>query len=457
MQYIAERCKIDLRFIDGMHNQMTPQAAFMVLAPVREGRLQLLTERLERLVGEFPGHADPNSEVLPFAQLDTLHDARFVILHARTSQDMRKHGVEPRPFTPTLQFSGECDGALETFFDRLVELAGPGLLAIFTCCEIPPADLDELRQWLIDRHQRIATHYVNRIGRTVIQVREERALRECLVAALPVARAETGVGDVRALRQHLLTHVESERAAGRLTLTPEEKTPLAWRLRNLFHAVSVPLLLFVSSPVLILGLPLFLLVLRSHEQRDPEIVVRPTPEQEQEMAIIEDHFVTNQFTEFGDIKPSRFRRLTLRFILVVANWFTRHIYNRGFLSRIKTIHYARWVFVDDGRRLVFTSTYDGSREAYMDDFINKVGWGLNVIFSNFVSYPHTRWLLKGGAAREIPFKYGNRRHQLPSAVWYNAYPDMTVIELERNRAIRLGAERRSRDVAQINRWLGMLV
>ena len=34
--------------------------------------------------------------------------------------------------------------------------------------------------------------------------------------------------------------------------------------------------------------------------------------------------------------------------------------------------------------MLFMSNYDGSLESYMDDFINKVGWGLNLSFSHGV-------------------------------------------------------------------------
>jgi hypothetical protein len=34
--------------------------------------------------------------------------------------------------------------------------------------------------------------------------------------------------------------------------------------------------------------------------------------------------------------------------------------------------------------MLFASNYDGSLESYMDDFINKVAWGLNLVFSNGV-------------------------------------------------------------------------
>ena len=68
---------------------------------------------------------------------------------------------------------------------------------------------------------------------------------------------------------------------------------------------------------------------------------------------------------------------------------------------MKTIHFARWVFIDGKRRMFFASNYDGSLESYMDDFIDKVAWGLNLVFSNGVGYPRTSWLVRGGARNEL--------------------------------------------------------
>ena len=39
--------------------------------------------------------------------------------------------------------------------------------------------------------------------------------------------------------------------------------------------------------------------------------------------------------------------------------------------------------------MIFCSNYDGSVESYMDDFINKTGFGLNASFSNGIGYPRT--------------------------------------------------------------------
>jgi hypothetical protein len=112
--------------------------------------------------------------------------------------------------------------------------------------------------------------------------------------------------------------------------------------------------------------------------------------------------------------------------------------------------------MDNNRRIYFSSNYDGSHESYMDDFINKVAFGLNLVFSNGVGYPSTRWLVKGGAQREQQYKYTLRRHQLPSEVWYKAYPGLTANDLSRNSRIRQGVEIRQSSDEEIREWLSLI-
>jgi hypothetical protein len=88
--------------------------------------------------------------------------------------------------------------------------------------------------------------------------------------------------------------------------------------------------------------------------------------------------------------------------------------------------------------VIFTSYYDGSLESYMDDFIDKVAFGLNAAFSNGVGYPRTRFLLFDGAKREEEFKAFLRRQQIPTHVWYSAYPQLTARNIENNALIRSG-------------------
>jgi len=123
---------------------------------------------------------------------------------------------------------------------------------------------------------------------------------------------------------------------------------------------------------------------------------------------------------------------------------------------VRTIHFARWVFIDARQRIIFLSNYDGSLESYMDDFINKVGFGLNLVFSNGIGYPRARFLVKGGSTDERKFKEYLRRHQIPTQVWYKAYPGLTAVDLERNLRIREGLEAPELAEPQAREWVALL-
>ena len=151
--------------------------------------------------------------------------------------------------------------------------------------------------------------------------------------------------------------------------------------------------------------------------------------------------VTNQFTAMGSLKPGLVRLLDTDGYSLDRRLRARDIsFTRGRLARMRTIHFARWVFLDGKKRMVFFSNYDGTVESYMDDFINKTGFGLNAVFSNGIGYPRTNWLVLDGCHDERKFKNFLRRHTLPTQVWYKAYPGLTAIDLERNRRIREGLE-----------------
>jgi hypothetical protein len=298
--------------------------------------------------------------------------------------------------------------------------------------------------------------YVNWVGRTAAQVEEENALRLALEAEMQRDPSAYEGKTPRQIHAALKEFVYREKYEGRLKLTAPQPTPFSWWLRNLVHFVGVPLVLLALAPWLILYTPVFLYQLRTREKSDPEIAPRVDPAHEEELARLEDHNVTNQFTVIGSVKPGLFRRWTLIFVLWVLNYTARHIFNRGHLARVSTIHFARWVFVNDKRRVVFASNYDGSLESYMDDFINKVGWGLNLAFSVGIGYPTTNWLVLDGSKNEQKFKYVLRRHELPTEVWYKAYPGLTAFDLKRNGRIRQGIEQSAASAEELREWAALL-
>jgi hypothetical protein len=426
----------------------------MVVAPLdakREDELRTLLASMNFRAGVV----DPQNVIVPFGQLARLHFARFLILADPTVDDITQYGVSPAPSVTSLAFLGDCDGDADDFLEELVGHAAKGLRQIFSHCKDFPTDGD-LLQWMKNHAQPPAAMYVNWIGRTAQQIREESALTTALANYIDEHQGVLSALDPRQVWEKLTAFVREETAARRLSLTPPAPTPLGWWLRNFIHCIGVPLIVLLLTPVLILYLPVFACQLRRHEEQDPEITPRPDPNHVKRLADLEDHDVTNQFSAIGAVKPGWFRRWTVTFLVWLLDYGCRHIFNRGHLTRVKTIHFARWVFLDDKRRLFFASNYDGSLESYMDDFINKVGWGLNLVFSNGVGYPRTNWLILNGAKDEQKFKRFIRRHELPTEVWYNAHAGLTAFDMERNTRIREGIEATFMSDDEIREWLKLL-
>ena len=213
------------------------------------------------------------------------------------------------------------------------------------------------------------------------------------------------------------------------------------------------MLLSVAIPLVVIALIAVALVLRRRELTDPIVPQPYDAEWVAKLRLQEDHDVTNQYTAMGSIKPGAFRLRLELVILYGINWAARHIFTRGQLGRIGTIHFAHWVLIDDRRRAFFCSNYDGCHEAYMDDFINKAGFGLNLSFSSAIAYPQTDWLVRKGAWREQDFKHFQRRHQIPTDVWYKACPGLTARDMARNTRIRNGFEKPDMSDDDIRRWL----
>ncbi len=433
---------------------MTPQSNFMVLAPIapaREAELRALLDSMN----EAPGRVNPNNALLPFEKFETLHFARLLVLNDQTIGDVGVYGLATRTYPLYLAFLGDIDGEASDFLAEVAQRAFEGLRAIFSCCEGFSAETDLVR-WMQSHEAAPIANYVNWRGRTVRRAREEAKLRDALESYLAANTAALADLPPRELHQDLQRFVAAEKSAGRLTLAGEESTPVGWWIKNTLHLVGMPLLFLVALPLLIVVAPFYLLRLRHLEKTDPELCSRVDQAYSDKLAQTEDHLVTNQFTAMGSLKPGLVRLATTTGILWTVNWGARHLFTRGRLARIRTIHFARWVFLDGHKRMVFFSNYDGTVESYMDDFINKTGFGLNTVFSNGIGYPRTNWLVLDGCQDERKYKDFLRRHTLPTQVWYKACPGLTAIDLERNSRIREGLETTSLSEEEARQWVALL-
>jgi len=398
-----------------------------VRATVRPERVGDLRELLERMWTGETGVA-----AIPFPQLTGVHFARLLMLDDSVD-------LEQNPIPASLIWMSEIDAPLWRHLDELVQVAGPALDATFGLCEGYPANPtpEQRENYLRERLVRSQADYVNTIGRTVDQIHREAELRAAIEEFLDGRQAEGLPDDPEGVRADIQRFVRRDpRLAWATRRAP--RPSLRWRLKELVHTLAVGTGLVVATPLVILLLPLYALLLRSHELSEPSPHLRADPEHERRLAAIEDHVTQNQFSAIGYIKPGPFRRLTAQVVIWLIDIGARHVFTRASLAGIKTIHFAHWTVLDDWRRVLFTSNYDGSHESYMDDFIDKVAYGLNASFSNGVGYPKTRFLLFEGARREEEFKDYQRRYQIPTQVWYSAYPDLTALNVENNALIRSG-------------------
>ena len=101
---------------------MTPQSDFMVLAPIIPESETELRQLLDSM-NHGPGQVDPNNALLPFAEFETLHFARFVILDDKTTEDIRVYGLTPRTYPLYLAFLGDVDGNANAFLISLPKKA----------------------------------------------------------------------------------------------------------------------------------------------------------------------------------------------------------------------------------------------------------------------------------------------------------------------------------------------
>ena len=433
---------------------MTPQSTFMITAPIGREKEADLRQLLSSM-NMASGLADPHNSVVPFYQFAQLHVARFVIIETNTNEDIRMHGIEPTQWRPTLAFIGDIDGGTDIFLAELVIRAGSGLRQIFSHCQGFISDHANLLVWLQQHNNKPVANYIHWIGRTVRQIHQEETLRKLLKQRLTDFKA-SGSHSPEHIHQQLAEFVQAEVAAIRFRLSPPEPTPPLWFMMNLLHLIALPLIGIILLPLLIIGAPFYFVHLRKLENSDLENVLRPEQQHLRQLNTQEDVDVSNQFNVFGQVKPGRFRLYTIRASLLLLNYACRHIYKRGYLTRVTSIHFARWVLLDDNKRLYFASNYDGSADTYMDDFINKVAWGINLVFSNGVGYPKTRWLIKEGGSYEQKYKRTLRRNQIPSQVWYKAYPGLTAIDLARNSRIRQGLETKNLSGKVLRQWLELL-
>jgi hypothetical protein len=155
------------------------------------------------------------------------------------------------------------------------------------------------------------------------------------------------------------------------------------------------------------------------------------------IAATEDHGLQNALSNVVPLRQGTDRLHVVRVAhQIITDIAAKHFEFVGQLSGIPTIHFAKWVLIDQDRRLLFFSNYDSSWESYLGDFVDQAAKGLNLAWSCTRRYPRTKWLYQEGAHDEESFKAWSREIQMPTQVFYSAYPTLSIQTINNNTWIR---------------------
>ena len=391
----------------------TSQGALTVITEINPGEQAALNQLLTELGGDPGGNPQ-----LPLGKVGSLHFACFVIIN------------EDSPYPPLLAFENNHDGTLDTHLEELTEAGIEGLGAIYQHCVGFPknATADQLKAFLREHSVPSAAFYVACPGQSVKALQNAIAVREEVENFLDAEQAAGGLDGLSA-RQTL------ERIQAHLA-KPDVISPQTSRVTMAQLKVRAKrntlLLALVGIPIVLILLPLILLwvlLLRIREARDNDAPTPPPLPTDPRIYEHPDIHAQSHLTTMVTVRGGPIRAFTLKFVLAMASLVAKKVSISGNLLGIPTIHFARWAMLNDNRRMIFFSNYDGSWASYLGDFVDKAKYGLTAVWGNTNRFPPSKWLVLGGAARIIPFKVWSREHNVYAPFFYRAYPSATVANL----------------------------
>lgn len=366
------------------------------------------------------------NETIPFGKLPSVHFSNIIVFE---SQD----------FGSCLVWEHNFDSSLDTYLDELLRVA-PGIDRLLSCCDGYSAGNG--REFMKSHLASPGAYHVGAVGRSVDRIIREADLRKRIERFVDSHPRHHLSPD--ALRAEIQQFVAKEPALSWVR-DPELRMTSAERVTPYINIGLVGLILFIAVIVILWIkwwlLPLAVVVVISlliwHEKHDQPNVEMTSPDHIRRLLVNENTSAQNHLASITVIKPGVFRRSLLRLVLFAANLLARTS-TKGELAGIPSIHFAHWTMIDGGRRLLFLSNYGGSWGSYLDDFIDKVSYGLTGIWSNTAGFPKAEFLILKGSRDGPRFKNFARDSQALTRVRYCAYPHLTVRNINDNSALREG-------------------
>ena len=401
---------------------MTRQNPLTLATPIKNGEIETLDALLLAMRDGLE-----NGQPEEFQNLGTIHYLRMVMLKSEDPEGNIFPGISTR-FVLSTDYDGDED-------QHLLDLAtkSPGFLdKLYVHCEgypeaakrTPQNRASYLKQWRI----KSAAFFAGAPGRTLQQIKKESDLRNYIWHFLQSGnwKSKTPAEIHKSIKENVLAKTEFEWAKEKAELPRE----------NWLGMAMLGLILLILLPFIIIWIIILHFV---HEVRDKPLGLTPSqvnPVKTRELEEYEDLHNQNQFTQFLIMRPGFMRLKTLQGLMLFAKALIGNLFVKGKLMGIPTIHFARWIMMDDNKHMLFFSNFDGSWQQYLGDFIDKSGWGLTGIWSNSENFPKTNFLFTGGAYDAEHFLAWSRYYQIPTSVWYCAYPNLSIKNVMNNTYIR---------------------
>lgn len=420
---------------------MTKQHPLTVLADIKKNE----RDRLELLLDQINQSVQKQTEK-EFQKISTLHYARWFILSRESFRD------EPAiPVKERLVFSSNFDGDPDAHLKELVTGLTGYMDELYSCCEGYPGvnerNTESRMQFLKQNSVKTDAFYIGAPGRTKIQILQEDALRDHIWSFLNKRNwhGKTAVEIQKAIQEEVSSKPEFDWAKKKA-----EVGKIQWPV-----LIAYGLLILLVLPFMLLFI---LYIFFFHELWDKKTTLTMSKLKDSHIKRLEkdeDLMQQNQFTQVAVMKPGLARRFNYWVWMLRTRVLAGKLFVKGKLLNIPTIHFARWVAIDNKKHILFFSNFDGSWQQYLGDFIDQSGWGLSGIFSNTVNFPKTHFMgmlgivpgmpvtfpgttftLTGGAYDEEHFLAWSRSTQLPTQLWYSAYPHLSIKNVNNNTMIR---------------------
>jgi hypothetical protein len=402
-------------------------------------------EEARRLLTELNSTEGLNPR-LPLAKCpSTLFTSGFIV----DAQDY--HG---KTLPASLLFLTTYTGPLRPHIRELIQHCGPGLRELFQCCTSSDSIRSDglLFRYML-RKNNPDTFYTGIQYITHGDIAREDELREFIEDFIDRQQTDSAFASLgwKEVRQRIQEEVVRHPKFSWAKTKWKKKFSDWWVLNRaliffivLFFACGfIPTLLFhwnyIIGILVVLGavivtLVILVLCFRINEMRNHFVAPRQPDEYVRAIFEKQNHPVINTMTVGAPLKKGWIRPVFLFIVLRLANML------RGLLY-IPTVASARWLAMDKGRRLVFSSNFGNLSESYVRDFIDskKRARNINLIYGQGIGYPGTKWVRGNGAIAD-PEGFINDVHLMdhPVLLWYWPFQHLSVDNIINNRKIYLG-------------------